>query len=155
MFRFPENFLFVFTILLAIYLTARKFKQVNPATSSSLCHVFICLSFTFIACVVVSYTYTYVIIEYFKDTKSKIKKAMIAFVTPGIVFPLTAIGKYLVLRRSSEIIRADKSFLLLYFLRGGAIGLYRTMQSDFQNIWHVLATRHLQRFEQVDIESSH
>ena len=75
------------------------------------------------------------LIEYFKETQNKIKKAMIAALTPGLVLLPTAIGKYLVLRRSSEIIRADKSFLLCYFIRGGAIGLYRTMQSDFQNIW--------------------
>ena len=36
---------------------------------------------------------------------------------------------------NSVIIAADKAYALCYFLRGGAIGLYRKMQSDFQNIW--------------------
>ena len=134
-FRLPANSLFVFTIFLTTFLTARKFKQVNPTTRISLCDVFFCLSFTFIAGTVLSYIYTYIIIEYFKETQNKIKKAMFAALTPGLVLLPTAIGKYLVLRRSSEIIRADKSFLLCFFLRGGAIVLYRTMQSDFQNIW--------------------
>ena len=60
---------------------------------------------------------------------------MIAALAPGLVFVPTAIAKYLVLRRSSKMMTADKAFVLCYFLRGGAIGLYRTMQSDFQNIW--------------------
>ncbi len=59
---------------------------------------------------------------------------MIAAVTPGLVFVPNAIAKYLVLRRSSEMITTDKAFVLCYFLRGEAIGLYRTMQSDFLNI---------------------
>ena len=100
---------------LTTFLTARKFKQVNPTTRISLCDVFFCLSFTFIAGTVLSYIYTYIIIEYFKETQNKIKKAMFAALTPGLVFLPTAIGKYLVLRRSSEIIRADKSFLPVLF----------------------------------------
>ncbi len=114
---------------------ARKFKQINPISECSLCHICFCLSFIFLAGTVVSYIYTYVIVEYFKQTESKIKKAMIAALTPGLVFVPTAIAKYLVLRRSSEMVTAEKAFVLCYFLRGGAIGLYRTMQSDFLNIW--------------------
>ena len=82
-----------------------------------------------------SYIYTYVIIVYFRETEGKIKKATIAALTPGIALLPTAIGKYLVLRKSSKLIAADKAFLMCYFLRGGAILLYRTMQSDFENIW--------------------
>jgi hypothetical protein len=127
--------LFVFTILLGVYLAARKFKKVNPTSDYSLSQIIFCLSFTFLACTVIAYLYTYVIVEYFKKTQNKIKKAMIAALTPGIVLLPTAVAKYLVLRRSSELIPADKAFVMCYFLRGGAIGLYRTMQSDFQNIW--------------------
>ena len=60
---------------------------------------------------------------------------MIAAFTPGLALLPTAVSKYLVQRRNMEIIAADKAFVLCYFLRGGSIGLYRTMQSDFQNIW--------------------
>ena len=60
---------------------------------------------------------------------------MIAALTPGLVLIPTAVAKYLVLRRNSEMIPVDKAFVLCYFLRGAAIGLYRTMQSDFKNIW--------------------
>lgn len=134
-FRLPDNILFVLTILLGVYLAARKFKEVNSRSDYSLWQIFFCLSFTFLACAFTSYIYTYLIVDYFKATKNKIKKTMIAALTPGIVLLPTAIGKYLVMRRSSELIPADKAYLICYFLRGGAIGLYRTMQSDFHNIW--------------------
>ena len=49
--------------------------------------------------------------------------------------PVTAIAKYIVLRKSSEIVAPDRAFVLCYFIRGGTITLYRNMQSDFQNIW--------------------
>ena len=127
--------LFVLTLLICVYLVVRKFRQVNPTPDLSFGQIFFCLSFTFIACTVIAYIYTYVIVAYFIETKSKIMKALIAALTPGIVLLPTAIGKYLVLRRSLGLFPIDKAFVICYFLRGGAIGLYRTMQSDFQNIW--------------------
>ena len=75
------------------------------------------------------------IIKYFKETEGKFKKAVIAALTPGLLFPLTAIVKYVVLRKSSEIITPDRAFVLCYFIRGASIMIYRTMQSDFKNIW--------------------
>ena len=93
-FRLGTNSLFVFNIFLTIFLAARKFKKVNPTKSISLCHVLICLSFIFIATTVLSYIYTYIIIEYFKEMQNKIKKATIAALTPGLVLLPTAIGKY-------------------------------------------------------------
>ena len=127
--------LFVLTLLICVYLVVRKFRQVNPTTDLSFGQIFFCLSFTFIACTVLAYIYTYVIVAYFIETKNKIKKALIAALAPGLVLLPTAIGKYLVLRRSLGLFPIDKAFVICYFLRGGAIGLYRTMQSDFQNIW--------------------
>ncbi len=82
-----------------------------------------------------AFIYAYVIIKYFTATEGKIKKAIIAALTPGITIPVTAITKYLVLRQSTEIITPDRAFLLCAYLRGGSIALYRTMQSDFQNVW--------------------
>ena len=121
--------LFLLTILLGVYPAVRKFKQVNTRSDYFLWQTFFCLSFAF-----TSYIYNYVIVEYFKATKNKIKKAMIAALTPGIVLLPTAIGKYLV-KRSSELIPAHEAYLICYFLLGGAIMQYRTMQLDFQNIW--------------------
>ena len=51
-----------------------------------------------------------------------------------MIFPLTATVKYFALRKSSEIIASDRTFVLCYFLGGGSIVLYRTMQSGFHDI---------------------
>ena len=127
--------LFILSIVCGAYLVARKFKKVNPATSYSLFHIVFILSFAFLGSSLIAYIYTYIIIKDFKETEGKVKKAIIAALTPGIFFPVTAIAKYLALRKSSEIITPDRAFVLCYFLRGASIVLYRTMQSDFQNIW--------------------
>ena len=121
------------------YLVARKFKKVHLTTSYSLGHIFAILSFSFLGPCLISYIYSYIIIKYFKETEGKVKKAVVAGLTPGLVFPVTAIAKYLVLRKSSEIIPPDRTFVLCYFTRGASIVLYRTMQADFENIWLFIA----------------
>ena len=93
------------------------------------------VSFSFLGICLVAFTYAYVIVEYFTATEGKIKKAIIAALTPGITIPVTTIAKYIVVRKSTQIIAPDRAFLLCYCLRGGSIVLYRTMQSGFQNIW--------------------
>jgi hypothetical protein len=96
--------------------------------------IFFIISFSFWGSCLLSYGYVYVIIKYFTKSESRIKKAIIASLTPGLTIPFTAIAKYLVLRKSSEIVTADRAFVLYYFIRGGSILLYRTMQAGFQNI---------------------
>jgi hypothetical protein len=46
--------------------------------------------------------------------QNKIKKAIIAAITTGIFLPVTAIAKYIVLRKSSEIIPSD--IVTLYYV---------------------------------------
>ncbi|XP_028394882.1 uncharacterized protein LOC114519026 [Dendronephthya gigantea] len=133
-FRLPDNVLFLFTILLSVFLAARKFKKINPASKNSVWRIFFCLSFSYLGATAIAYIYTYVIVERFIKTQNTIK-AMIAALTPGMMLLPTAIAKYIILRRSSEFIPTDKAFVTCYYLRSGAISLYRTMQSDFQNIW--------------------
>ena len=135
MFRLPLNILFIISILCGAFLVTRKFKKANPATTYSFFHIYFIFSFAFLGSCFVAYMYVYTIIKYFKETEGKFKKAIIAAFMPGILLPLTAIAKYVVLRKSSEIITPDRAFVLCYFFRGAAIMLYRTMQSDFKNIW--------------------
>ena len=129
------NILFIISIFCGAFLVTRKFKKVNPTTTYGFFHIFFTLSFAFFGSCLLSFLYTYKIIKYFKETEGKFKKAVIAALTPGLLFPLTAIAKYVVLRKSSEIITPDRAFVLCYFIRGASIMLYRTMQSDFKNIW--------------------
>jgi hypothetical protein len=97
--------------------------------------IFFILSFAFLGACLFAYIYTFIIIKYFRETEGKIKKAIIAALTPGTIFPLTAFIKYIVLRKSSEIITPDRAFVLCYFMRGATIVQYRTMQSGFKDIW--------------------
>ena len=127
--------MFVLSIIFGVYFAARKFKKVNPETTYSVFQIAFVLSFAFLGSSLFAFIYSFIIIKYFRESEGKIKKAIIAALTPGIIFPLTAIVKYLALRKSSEIIASDRAFLLCYFLRGGSIVLYRTMQSGFQDIW--------------------
>ena len=133
-FRLPSNFLFLFSIVCGAYLVARKFKKVNPATSCSVFRIFFILSFAYLVASLFALFYTFIIIKYFRETEGKIKKAIFAALTPGVSFPLTAVVKYLAVRKSSEIISPDRAFVLCYFQRGATIVLYRTMQSGFQDI---------------------
>ena len=129
------NILFIISIFCGAFLVTRKFKKVNPTTTYGFFHIFFTLSFAFFGSFLISFLYNYMIIKYFKETEGKFKKAVIAALTPGLLFPLTAIAKYVVLRKSSGIITPDRAFVLCYFIRGASIMLYRTMQSDFKNIW--------------------
>ena len=132
--RLPGNLLFLLSIVIGAYFAARKFKKVNPEKTYSVFRIFFVLSFAFLGISLFAFVYSYIIFKYFIETGGKIKKAIIAALTPGIIFPLTAIVKYIAIRKSSEIIAPDRAFVLCYFLRGGSIGLYRTMQSGFQDI---------------------
>ena len=127
--------LFVCHIVCSAFVVSRKFKEVNAAISYSVFRICLTLSFPFLVASIYAYLYTFVIVEKFVQTKDRIEKAIIAAVTPAIAFPITAFAKYIVLRKSSEIISIDRTFVLCYFLRGGSILLYRTMQSGFQYIW--------------------
>ena len=132
--RLPANLLFVLSIVWGAYFAARKFKKVNPDITYSVFRIVFVLSLAFLGSSLLSYIYSFIIIKYFKESEGKIKKAILAALTPGVIFPLTATVKYLALRASLEIIASDRAFVLCYFLRGGSIVLYRTMQAGFQDI---------------------
>ena len=127
--------MFLLAIVISVYLVSRKFRRVNPTISCSVLRMTFVLSFPFVGACLFSYIIVFVIIKNFGETEGRIKKAVIAALTPGIAIPLTAIVKYLVQRESWEFIPSNRAFALCYFIRGGAIALYRTMQSGFQNIW--------------------
>ena len=133
--RLPVNFLGALNLLCSPYFVARKFKKVNPQTSYRVFRIFFVFSFVFLGSSSFCFVYTFIIIKYFRESEGKTRKAIIAALTPGIIFPLTAIVKYLALRKTSEIIAPYRAFILCYFLRGASIVLYRTMQSGFQDIW--------------------
>ena len=134
-FRLPGNLIFIFSLVCGAYLVARKFKEVNASTSYSVFRIFVTLSFVFLTCSLASFFYTFMLMKYYRETRGKVKRAIIAAITPGMILPLTPIAKYIVLRKSAEMIAPDRAFVLCYITHGASIVLYRTMQSGFQDIW--------------------
>ena len=126
--------MFVLVIIIGVLFVARKFKKVNPTLSCSARRIYFILLFPFLASSFFAYVCFFVIIKSFTETENGIKRTVIAAVTPGMAIPMTVIAKYLVLRKSWEFIPSDRTFVLCYFIRGGAIAVYRTMQSGFHNI---------------------
>ena len=138
-FRIPNDFLFLCYIVVGAYLVAYKFKKVNPTVSYSVFRIFFTPSFTFLVPSFFSYVYISVIIEQFLKAQGKVQKATVAALTSGLIIPITACAKYLVLRKCSQIISPDRAFVLCYFIRGGSIVLYQTMQSGLEDIWLFVA----------------
>ena len=106
------------SIICGACVAARKFKKVNPETWYSVFRIFFVLSLGYLGSSLLCLVYSFIIMKYFRESKGKLKKAIIATLTPGMIFPLTAIVKYLSIRKSSEIIAPDRAFVLCYFLRG-------------------------------------
>ena len=132
--RLPSNLLFVVSIVIGAYLVARKFKKIYLVNYSVL-RIFLILSFVYLGSCLLSFVYTFILIKYFRQNKGKFRRAIIAATIPGVIFPVTAILKYLAIRKTSEIIAPDRSFVLCYSLRSASIVVYRTIQSGLQDIW--------------------
>ena len=79
--------------------------------------------------------YRLVIVPYLNGLKDEINKAMITASTVAIVLIPSAVCKYVAVRRSSGIVKPDRSFLLMYTVRVVPMAIYRMMQADFDILW--------------------
>ena len=79
--------------------------------------------------------YRLVIVPYFNGLENEINKAIVATSTVAIVLIPSAVCKYVAVKRSSGIIKPDRSFLLMYTVREVPAAIYRMMQADFDIIW--------------------
>ena len=154
-YRLPGYAIFLFSILCGAYLVARKCKKINPTTSYNVIHIFIIFLMPFAGSCLFGLAYRYVVIKYFIETEDRIKKAMIAAFTPGLCLPLIAVAKYILIRKSSEIITSDRAYVLCYFLHGGMIILYRTMQSGIEDIWLFIGLSLLHAVSNVLCKATH
>ena len=82
-----------------------------------------------------SYIYKYAIVPFFNCVKEEQYKFLVAAIAPAFVVIPVVIGNHIASRKSSEIVHPGRSFVLVYFVRGGVIYAFRTMQADFRNIW--------------------
>lgn len=132
--RIGDAMFFVNFIIFTIFVI-RKFRKVNSSTTYSILRIFLVIIVQFFFCSVWSWLYTLSIVPYFNQQKDETHKAIVATflvaLTPSIP---SAICQYIALWKSTGMIQPNRSFVQVYFLRGGAICLYRIMQADFKSI---------------------
>lgn len=148
-YRYAGNVMFVVGIIWNSVLVARKIRHVYPSVTYSTFHIVTVISFDFIAGFAIAMLYRYAIVPQFIKLESQSYKALMAAIVPVLSLLPTATCKYIVLRRSSEIIEPQRSFLLIYFLHGTTISLYRFLQADFDSIWLFIALSLLSGFSNV------
>ena len=139
-YRIPANLLFFSGIIccsFVILCNIRANRSRNYTLSYSKRHIFALVSAEFLACSVLAYIYRYSIVPKFNRIKQEnLNKFMAAAIAPAITIIPAAICKHFIaLGRSYQVVNPMRSFVLVYFIRGGVILLYRTMQADFKNIW--------------------
>ena len=137
-YRIPANVLFFSCIIccsFVILCNIRANRSRNYTLSYSKRHIFALVSAEFMACSAVAFIYRYSIVPFFNSVKQENYKFMVAAIAPALTIIPAAICKHIALRRSSQVVHPGRSFVLVYFIRGGVILLYRTMQADLKNIW--------------------
>ena len=137
-YRIAGNALFftgIFCCSFVILCNIRANRSRNYTLSYSKRHIFALVSAEFMACSAVAFIYRYSIVPFFNSVKQENYKFMVAAIAPALIIIPAAICKHIALRRSSQVVHPGRSFVLVYFIRGGVILLYRTMQADLKNIW--------------------
>ena len=131
--------LFLTGITCGTIVILRGIRADTVSVSYSNLHIAALLSTEILACSILSYIYSYVIVPLFISIKEEKYKFLVAALAPGISIIPSVICKHIAFRRSSEVVHPGRSFVLASFIRGGVIYVYRIMQADFQNIWLFIA----------------
>ena len=130
-YSYVGNALFFSAVLICSYLVARKIHR-NVALSKL--QISIIISTQFVTGFIIAMTYMYAIVACFNGLTNDIIKAMVALITPIFAVLPTAVCRQLALK-SSKFADSGRSFVLIYYLHGVVIVLYRTMQADVKSIW--------------------
>ena len=134
-YRYPLNALFFAGIICCSIVVLRSIRASDNTVSYSNAHIFFFFSTQFLICSMISFGFRYTLVPYFNSIKKERVKFLVAMITPASSLIPAMFCKHLALRRSSEVVHPGRSFVLLYFIQGGPILIYRIMQADFQNIW--------------------
>ena len=135
-YRYPTNVLFFTGIICcSIINMLRNIRRSDSTISYSNGHIVVLFSIQFLVTSIIAYTYRYAIVPYFNSIKQEQFKFMVAAIAPISAIIPVVVCKHLALRQSSEVVHPGRSFVLLYFIRGGVVAIYRIMQADFKNIW--------------------
>ncbi|XP_046857211.1 uncharacterized protein LOC124450631 [Xenia sp. Carnegie-2017] len=132
--RVPCNLLFVGNLIVCCIIVVCKTRQRLQHLLYTNRQVFAVVSLEFLSSFTLSMYYRYVAVPWFNSLHNETTKFIIAILTPILAVLPVAICRYLVLRQSSEIIEPGRGFVLVYFMRGGSIILFRIMQADFGSL---------------------
>ncbi|XP_046857173.1 uncharacterized protein LOC124450586 [Xenia sp. Carnegie-2017] len=134
-YRYPRNVVFCVMIVCSASVMVYNIRSSDNMISYSNVHIMAVILIEVILCVIISYIYKYGAIVIFNKVQEPRVKFFIA-ASPAVMTLVPAlICMQMALRKSSELVHPGRCFVLVYFIRGGAIFLFRTMQSDFQSIW--------------------
>ena len=134
-YRYPANVLFFTGIICCSIVMLRKIRASDSTLSYSNGRILALVSTELVVSSMLALTYKYAIVPFFNGIKQESCKFLVAVMVPGITIIPAVICKHIALRRSSEVVDPGRSFVLVYFIRGGVILLYRTMQADLKSIW--------------------
>ena len=131
----PGNVLFAANLIVGCLVVVRKVREAHPTVSYSDIQIMSVISVEFLTSFAIAMYYRCAAVPLFNSLNNETYKFIVATFTPLLTLLPTAICRHMALWRSSEIIEPQRSFVLVYFMRGSAITLYRIMQADFKNIW--------------------
>ena len=135
LYHVPCNFIFATNLIVGSLMVVRKIRKIHPNVSYSDAQIMAVVSFEFVASFAISMFYRYAAVPWFNSLDNETYRFIVATLTPILVLLPTAVCRHMALWRSSEIINPQRSFVLVYFMRGASITLYRIMQADFQSLW--------------------
>lgn len=147
-FRYPGNFLFLIGIAYSSYLVTAKICKTARAMAFRKIQISAIISTQFFLGFIIAMIYRYVIVPWFNELKNEINKAIVAMITPVVIVIPMVICEQLALE-SSTIADPGRSFVLVYFMKGVSILLYRIMQADVKSIWIFVALSLFSGFLQV------
>ena len=134
-YRVPGNVTYAVAVLWECVIVVRKIRQNYPTVTYTYRHILTVISVPFLCSYAVTMFYRYAVVFWFNSLHNVVYKFIIAISTPTITIIPIAICRHIALWRSSQVTEAERSFVLVYYMRAGWICLYRIMQADFKSIW--------------------
>ena len=147
-YRYPGNFLFLVGVVYSSYLVAAKISKIDRTVVLTKVQIVMIISTQILLGFFIGMLYRYVFVRWFNLTENELYKAAIAMITPALTLIPVAICEHLALKTSS-IVEPGRSFVLVYFIQGVNIMLYRSMQADVNDIWIFIALSLLREFFNV------
>ncbi|XP_046858007.1 uncharacterized protein LOC124451435 [Xenia sp. Carnegie-2017] len=136
---YPKNVCFCVMLVCSASVIVYNIRSSDIVVSYSNVHIMTLILIEFILCAFISYIYKYGIFVAINKVQEPRFKFFIAASSPAMTILPTVLCMQMALRKSSKLVHPDRCFVLVYVIRGGAIFLFRTMQSDFQRIWLFVA----------------